>query len=509
MPNFFQDKAVLFNASARLFFQGGGSGALNQLMFGGRQTHYFSLDGLDIPVSGGSSRTLVHSGDVYGGYDNVGTVTEPTTDLITTTLNQWQRADALSSLLQNKLQTYNLYVTVGDCTDPSDPNGWTKFVRVHSQCRTTSISTGAQVTFGDTNEAIQDSFDVELDDAYDIGSLGVSAWGGASVLRPIVDVTYAGNLVVGDCASNTDGSRWMYALQAGNGAAPPNVIYSTNRGETATALALAGAGLEEVAIGIKVFRNYLLVVTEAALYVATIAGNGVPSAFTQVTTGLSVPTNAPADMTVSGSGVVIVGAGGYIYFTSNPLQGVRVVNAGAATTADLYRVRAVSSRVLAGGDGGVLLSSTDGGQSWTTIQSASSDDVSAIGVRSNRAFLIGTTTGNVFATEDNALTWTQIMTLGGSVNDIVEPTRDTLFLSHTTASPTGRVYHSYDGGSTWGSTNVLNHVRLVGLPLNNGIRRMAYPKGSESGIVANNLLLGGVADDGTDGALYFARANVL
>ena len=70
----------------------------------------------------------------------------------------------------------------------------------------------------------------------------------------------------------------------------------------------------------------------------------------------------------------------------------------------------------------------------------------------NDLWWTGGANGSVYRTKDTGTTWAEKSFNGsgsGVVYDIVFPTRSIGYISHSTATPSGRLLRTYSGGNSW------------------------------------------------------------
>lgn len=217
-----------------------------------------------------------------------------------------------------------------------------------------------------------------------------------------------------------------------------------------------------------------------------IAVNGVDTAYayswdggatwTEVTT----PTQLINRVLIwGGTKIWMVGQNGYVWFSSDRGASVSVQDAGAATAQSLNDISASSALLLyAVGDNNAFIRSEDGGNIWTAVTGpatgATNDDLYRVmAVPGTDIVFVGDEEGNVYRSEDRGTTWpaTPVITgytaLAGGIYGIAVPNCNTVAVigndsdPYFYASPTGSMYQSVDGGSSWAA---------VVLPSNTGLR---------------------------------------
>jgi len=225
-----------------------------------------------------------------------------------------------------------------------------------------------------------------------------------------------------------------------------------------------------------------------------------PATWTEVVEGIvGAPTAGYAG---DATHVWMVGAGGYIYFTQNPTTGYTVQTDGSIDASNLLCIHGANHRVLiAGGEGGVLLYTRNGGATWSLMATSPTlSNVNTVWARTEYQWLVGTDDGRLWYTGDGGETWERIAFPGeltGSIGEIA-------FTTHP-ASPFGYMVHTVDGvGRILRSLDCGNSWYLVPedegeIPANAGLTSVGV------GISPNVVLAGGTGADeeygGTDGII--------
>jgi len=81
-----------------------------------------------------------------------------------------------------------------------------------------------------------------------------------------------------------------------------------------------------------------------------------------------------------------------------------------------------------------------------------------------------------------------------------------LYISARTATPTGRLITSWNGGQKWTSSAATTQ-RIQNLPTASRFNRIAVPSTGQATTDTNTIALGGLSGGGTDGILEFGIAN--
>lgn len=509
MPNPTADEVITLK-HRRHHIQYGGARPGNPTRYAGQDAQYISVDGLTIPV-GDISPIWVPDPRNAGKYRLVGRSIEAP-DLITASLIFYEKHGALPKQLLGTNCPFNLYTVVGVCTDPSNfIQGWSDYVEVYSGMLVTERDAGTRSAF-DSDDPIEDTLSVTLSDFYQAGQISFGEGAAAQVDREVVDVVYGSNESCGNCGKPDDGAQRIYAVTKSSGGSPglpAELVYSTDGGSTWAQVNIDGFGTSEDPVAVDIAGSYLIVIGSAAYYWAEIDSiTGVPGTFTKVTSGF-VSGKAPKDLFVNGSSEVwFVGDGGYVYKSTDITTGVVVANDGSATTENLTRIHGNEDILVAVGNNGVVIRSTNRGITWaaTTAPAGAGTGLSGVAVIDKLLHWVVSGTGLLFYTEDGGDTWSQKTFSGsgtGQIKDIVFATSEMGFFSYSNAAPTAQIFSTMNGGRDWSSSS----PRTANLPVCDYINRLAYPRVSVSGIAANFLALGGLAGNGSDGIVVVGSAN--
>jgi hypothetical protein len=520
MPNITAD-LVITQKHKRNFLQMGGANPNNPLTYAGQDGQYAAIQGVGLPESGGVDPIWVPDPRRIGQYQLVGrSITPP--DLASATLVLKEAHGSVPKQLGVIGCQFNMYEVTGRCKDLSDfLSGWQDYVLVYAGALVTDKDLGDRTAW-DSDDPVEDSLGLVLNNIYPIGALGFGEDAATAVDREVVDIVYGTQVQCGDCGIPNDGTKWAYAITKSSGAGSPGLPgelqYRTDG--TAnwldTAITGIGATADPSAIDIVGDKVVVVVNSENAYYWAQINQlTGVPGAFTKVTAGF-VAGKAPNDLfVVSPRAVYFVGNGGYIYKATDITAGVTVLNAGSATTNDLLRIHGTQdgTTLLATGRGSTTIVSTNSGATWgATVSSISGValDVGAALVLDSLRYWVGTqNSGRVFYTLNGGTTWVEKTFSGsgsGNTYDIVAATNEVIYFSHSTNTPTARLFASWDGGADFTNAS----PRVLNLPTFNKANRIAVPGAAAAAdVAANNILLGGLSGGGTDGIILEGVASRL
>lgn len=511
------DAEVTKTQNRRLFIQFGGPFPGNVPEFAGLDAQYMVLDGVTRPL-----RTIepirVYNPRRVEAYKNVGRkISAP--DFPTATLRVLENRGTLPVQLGALDCPFNLYLPVGKCEDLSDfTGGWETIVEIASWVEATQVDEGPRMAWEEDTQ-VEDAIAVTLEAKYAIGAMSFSAEADGDISREVVDVVYGGGVQCGDCGPSDDGSQRIYAVTKSSGAASPGlpaeVVYTLNAGETWTAVTIDGFGASEDPLAIDIVGGKLVVLGADAYFWAVLNNQGVPGTFTEVTAGF-VGAGSPLDIYVlDANNIFFCGEAGYIYKATDITAGVEVIDAGIATTENLYRISGDGNNtvVAAGGSSAVVVSPNRGVTfgAVVTEPSAIPLDIYALAVKDARTFLVGTAlSGRMFYTRDGGQSaWTAITFTGtgaGTVRDIVFATDEVGWMVHDNNTPTGYLWATWDGGNTW-VRNDQGTARIANWPVLDRINRVAVPNGGLL-VNANYVAGGGLAGDGSDGVLVVGSPNI-
>jgi photosystem II stability/assembly factor-like uncharacterized protein len=220
------------------------------------------------------------------------------------------------------------------------------------------------------------------------------------------------------------------------------------------------------------------------------------STWTEVGTGFVVTGEPNAIFNIGASRTWIVGDGGYVYFTNTPDNGVSVQDAGVATAQDLQCVHGADIfNLIAGGDTGALIVTSDGGNNWAAATSSPTvQTINAVWMRSPYVWFVLDNAGRMYYTDDAATSWVEkLYPLSGDgvMHDISfsrEPGSPYGVLTATDGS-NGFIFRTIDGGNSWYQ---LPDV-AASTPTNVQLNAIA------AGLTGNVLIAGGLKVAAADG----------
>lgn len=449
------------------------------------------------------------SSSAYGSFIDIGEI-QGSDDRPTTSLIGRYPADKISDMLRigKKRCRLDVQIHMGECTDPSDFNNFTKAV-IFEEAVFTNYSTDDLGALGsDENAVVNETVDLSARRVYEVVPVNAAERGGDTVTVELVDVVICDSPACGDCGEESDGCEDVYAVSvasAGSAGTAPDVVFSNDRGVTWSASDVNSLLPAEDANALACLGTYIVVVSNDSnsLHYAlkTDVDGGTLNPWTEEATGF-VNTKEPNDIWSVGSYAFIVGDGGYVYGTSDPTAGVTVLDAGVATTNNLYAVHAPDSEfAVAVGAADTIIYTTDG-VTWqaATGDTGTGDDLLCVWIKSELEWHVGTDQGGYYYTIDGGVTWTAKGLPGtyDEVPDIAFSTTSVGFVAANTSAPRGRVLRTFSGAG--GAPDLGGFVQLpegaAVLPLADDINAVAACEHDPNFAVAV-----GLGDDGTDGII--------
>lgn len=454
---------------------------------------------------GDITRVEVPSLTEYGAFDVVGEI-PGATENATTTLMLQDRMSA-SEVLKYAIRRcpFDLQIHQGQCEDPRDfDKGWNK-IRVFERARATTYSTDevGSLTSGDTDK-VTEELEISARTYYEILPMNYAERATAEVTNEVVAMVVCDRPDCGECGEASTGCSKVFAISAPAGTSPglaSEVVYTsdgyTTSGDTPISTLAAGQDPDDA----ECVGENLVVVSNAATdfglhYAATADILDGTETWVKVTTGLVAAHYPTCISSASPRDTWVGGDGGYIYFTSDPTNGVEVQDAGVATTENLNDIFAFStSLVVAVGDNNAVIYTLNG-ETWASVVGpAVGVNLNCVTVRKEKEWWVGAANGNVYYTTDSGQHWHTKAFPGsgtGSVEAIVFASDTVGFMSHTTAATVGRILRTISGGNTW----YVVPEGSASLPANNGINDIAVCQEE-----VNIIYAGGLGDNGADGII--------
>lgn len=358
---------------------------------------------------------------------------------------------------------HDLQVHIGDCANPQDFNGGWKKIVVLEAGHITSYRTGELGALDPSERAvINEEVPFSGERAYEIVRIAFASKAGGQVTQEVTGIAVCDSATCGLCGLPSNGCKVIFVAARSTGASPglaSEIMFSDDGGATWDDATISSFLATQDPTGLSCVGTNLIVVSDsdASLHYAGITDileNGDAAAWAEVATGFVVTGEPRKLWSANPSATWIVGAGGYIYFTADPTNGVVVQDAGVATVQQFNAVNGVDDQsVVAVGNSNAVVVTENGGVTWEAKTGPS------VGVNLNAVFMVdslrwfvGTASGRLYFTENGGDTWVQKRFPGdnaGQVRDIKFVTQTVGYMSHDTAAPSGRILRTIDGGFSW------------------------------------------------------------
>jgi hypothetical protein len=505
----------------RYFYQLDGAAPEDRMYYAGQDGQYITIESGDLP-EGDVSPINVGDPGQYKAYAQVGDeIAAP--DFHTFTVNFLQHHGAIPRQLydiKDCLTTF--YEVTGYCKDPSvitrKPED---YVKIYSNGKLTNTAAGGSAF--DSDSMVQDDLDFTAKgDIYVVAGLAVGEEAATEVASEVVDIVYGSKVRCQGCGPTRHGTELVYWVQNNTVASPgvgPSVgygIYSKVTGTYSwTVTAINGATASDIPTAIDIVGQYLVVVfrdatTGGYFYSQINEITGIPGTWTKVTTGF-VSGSQPLDIYVASPREVwFCGNGGYIYKSENILTGVSAEDAADTTTDNLNRIDGYGSTIVTVGDGAAVVYSTNRGRTFALATNApAAFSLDALEVLGDYRWWVGDSEGDIYWTNDRGETAWNELTLPTvstgtpvTIQDILFATDEIGYIVAATSGPAAIFFSTVNGGRDWeeGSVNTF--------PTLDRVNRLAVPVVPNKAVAANNVALGGLAGNGTDGIVLLGIAAV-
>lgn len=402
----------------------------------------------------------------------------------------------------------DVQIHMGECEDPFLFNDFAKAL-ILENVLITSYDTDDLGTLDEDGKApVNEMIDVSAENIIEVIELTVERKADTVITVELVDGVVCDTVSCGGCEVESEGCDRIYfvSLQAGGSpGTPPDVVYSLDNGVTWYAHDIDTMLATEDPTGVACLAGYVVVVsndTDSLHYAPqSDVTPDIDPAFVEVATGF-VAAGSPNAIRTAGGYAFVVGDGGYVYGTSDPTQGVTVLDAGAATGFNLTAVHSQDGyfAVAVGASGAIV--TTSNRVSWTAVTPVNvsfvATNFSCVWVIDEQTWWLGATNGQVWYTVDGGTTFYQkaMPVTCAAIHDIEFPFESVGYVSGETATPAGVVFRSYDGGYSW----VALPEGTGNLPASDRITALATCVEDP-----NFFAGGGLHDDGADGVLIVGR----
>lgn len=405
------------------------------------------------------------SDSAYDRFDSIGKIIgapgNPQIDL-----TSFLPLDQKSKMLQLALRgcDNDVHIHFGNCQDPKDFNGgWTK-IFIMEKARPTSYSTeDLGALDADERALIHETLPITGESFYEVFKIGLARQADIQLTREAMDVAIVDSINCGQCGLPSDGTNKVFVLEAyaaGSPGANAQIVATANGGRTWVESTISSLGATQSARRLIGSGVYLVAISDDsdsihyALLSAVLAGVG--TAWNSQASGFVATKGPRAGFSLGSTLNWFVGEGGYIYSTNDVTSAVTVQDAGSLTISNLNDIHGYDpSRLVAVGDGNIVLYTTNGGASWAAAPGggpAFGVNLNCVFMRSDLEWWVGGANGRLYYTRDGGTTWVEKAFPGngtGNVRDIQFSTRNVGYLSHDGASGGGRVLRTISGGNSW------------------------------------------------------------
>lgn len=403
----------------------------------------------------------------------------------------------------------DIHIHAGTCQDPSDFDGGWDTALILETARASNYSTDDIGALGpDQNAFITETMPVSAERIYGIKKLRASELAAAALTDVVNRVIVCDSKTCGECGISSDGCQVVFAVTGpvtGSPGLPSELLYTQDGGATWSSTNITSLGVAEAAIdGFCIGQNFVVISvdgTTGRFSYAPIADILLgQETWTLATTGFVAGAEPIQIFSLDSTHTWVVGEGGYIYFTDDPTGGVEVQTDGSVTAQNLNSVHAYDrDNIVAVGASNAVLSSDNGGTSWTLIVGpVPGVALLSVFMLNTLTWLVGTAGGELWYTDDGGATWVEKAFNGsgsGNVRAIDFATRNVGYIVHDDAGAPvrSRVHRTINGGNSW--KRLPEEAGLVA-PSSLSQRTVAACKEDP-----NVVFAGGTGTGGTDGFL--------
>lgn len=475
-----------------------------------RNIHYasFMKVGTGSQNLGDITRIEIPSDVEFGKFLEVGQIRgskeRPTTQLIQ---KMPMELRSLIDRLARRGEAFDVHVQFGECLNPQDINefslGW-----VYEYAMGNSYENDELVALdgGETAE-IRETLSISSRDQYKYLPMAYFDREPTAIINEIKAVAVKRDV-------GCDDFPMLFAVTAAEGGSPgtgPYILFSIDEGATWHAHDVDPFDDSEDASGVDSVGNNVIVISEDAGSLAYSQLDefyhpetpGFDPEFTEVDTGFE---DNPLAISSAGMKGFIVGDDGYIYSVEEPSEGVRVLDAGEASGGHaLGVVYAMNDKyVIAGGEHGRIVFSTNG-ETFSASPNTPVGvgvEITAVAMRYESEWWVGTDAGTLFVSLDRGLHWTQVGLPGTTptaIDSIAWASHSVGFIAGQVGGR-GRVYRTICGGISW---SVQPQSSTYSMPVADRFNQLAINRHDPNfvlggGIVNELAIVDGVLLLGTD-----------
>lgn len=356
----------------------------------------------------------------------------------------------------------DVQVHFGECKNPRDFNhGWSK-VLVFEGAAITDYTTDELGALEPGDQAVVNEMATLSGEAvYEVKQLVFAQQAASLIVNAIADVKFCDSVSCGACGITSDGCQVVFAVAvsaAGSPGLPGELIYSQDGGSTWAERTVTGLSVAATDASIACVGSYLLVIDPTGsqyhyALITDILGSGTVTWTTVSLVGTA--TAAPGQVFAPDSAhIYIAGTQGSIWLLED-IAGTAVQQVDSSTSTNtLNAIHGVDAdTVIAVGNLNTVLVTTNSGESWQ-LQTGPEvgAGLKAVWMFDENQWLIGTSTGKLWYTSNAGVSYTLVSFPGsgaGAVEAIQFATPSVGYISHTTATPVGRILRTLNGGNSW------------------------------------------------------------
>lgn len=441
----------------------------------------------------------------YGAFIEVAQI-RGANERVTTTIEGRFMLDIKSALLTlaNKGCASDIQLHVGKCQDASVFETFSKAIILEDAYLTNYGTDDLGALQSGDNAAVNETADVSARLVYEVTPITYGSKAGSIVTNEVVGVAICDTASCGDCEDASSGCDKIYAISIGAGGSPStpaDIIYSPDKGITWYAWDINTLGTSEDPDQIACMGNYVIVTSEDGKGISyalksEFAALSAP-AFAEVTSGYTA--GYPKCIYSDGNVAFIGGTNGYIYYIDDPTEAPTILDAGSLFFTTWNDIHGLSSEfvVVVGQNGAIAY--TANGTTFTAVTTSPvgiGTHLTAVWVKSELEWWVGTSGGRVYYTLNGGSTWTEKAFSGsgaGVVYDIKFATDSVGYIAHASAAPKGRILRTINGGYSWTITPEISGATI---PANDRINAVAVCEADPNFVVAV-----GLADTSSDGVI--------
>lgn len=367
---------------------------------------------------------------------------------------------ALSTLLRlaRKQCRFDVHIAFGQCRNPQDyVNGWEKLVILRDVNITTYNGENWGALGDDEQNPANENVDISAEEMYEVVSVDWAQHASSLTTREVTAINVCDDPSCGDqCKDSSDGCQKVFATMIGTGATPgtkPILLYTkdagTTWGQTTITTMFSTESPRDIAC---VGTNVVVISPDSdSMHYANrdLILSGTETWY-ETFTGFVLGRDPRAIWSVDANNTWIVGESGYVYWTSDPTVSVTVQNAGVATAQNLNDIHMFNTESgVAVGNSNALIW-TDDGSVWQALTGPQVGiTLRACWMLTKKKWLIGSSTGALWYTEDGGGTWANKAPSG--ITDIYDIwfMDDTIGYMAVMIGANGYVFRTTDGGYHW------------------------------------------------------------